>query len=163
MTEQEDRFVYHVSCIRALNNAWWLLNEIKRCRNRTPLVQAAFRFALIEYSKPYKLSRGSALGSKGKPLEYKLDERRVPPEYRQLHQEILDARDQIHAHSDLTVRDARIYVANTSSGKMVQISENIIYGTEDLSRIADIIALIEGTLPSLYEEEQKLEAALPES
>lgn len=50
-----------------------------------------------------------------------------------------------------------------SSGKMAQISENIIYGTEDLSRIDDIIALIEGTLPPLYEEEKRLEAALPES
>lgn len=163
MREQEDRFVHHVSCIRDLNHAWWLLNEIKRCPDKIPLVGAAFRFALIEYSKPYRLSRGSALDAKGRSLTYKLDDRYVPPAHRQLHQEILQARDQIHAHSDLTVRDAKIYVANTPSGKMAQISENIIYGTEDLSRIDDIIALIEGTLPPLYEEEKKLEAALPES
>lgn len=163
MTEQEERFVHLVSCIRDLNNAWWLLREIKRCKDRTPLVGAAFRFALIEYSKPYRDSIGSVLNSKAKPLRYKLDEGHVPADHRQLHKHILDGRDQIHAHSDLTVREAKIYVANTSSGKTAQLSENIIYGTEELPRLDDIISLIEGTLDSLYEEEKRREAQLPAS
>lgn len=161
MTEQEEQYVHLVNCIRDLNNAWWLLTEIKRSKERTPLVGAAFQFALIEYSKSYKLSRGTVLNSKGKPRNYKLDGRHVPPGHRQLHQQILCRRDQILAHSDLTVREAKLYVANTPSGKIAQISENIIYGTEDLARIDEIVALIEGTLPSLYKEEKELEADLP--
>lgn len=161
MTEQEERFVHLVSCIRDLNNARRVLQEIKQCKTKSLLVGAAFRFALVEYSKPYKDSLGVVLNSKGKPHRYKLNDQHVPPDHRDLHQEILARRDKLHAHSDLTVRDAKLYVAQTSSGKIAQIGENLIYGTEELGRLDDIIRLIEGTLDNLYREEKRLESQLP--
>lgn len=161
MTEEEERFVHLVSCIRDLNSAWRLLNEIKRSKERTPLVGAAFQFALIEYSKPYRSSHGFALDSKGKQLRYKLDERHVPEQFRPLHQNILKRRDQIHAHSDLTIREAKLFVAQAPGRKIATIVQNKFHGTEEFRRLDEIVSLIEGTLDSLYNEEKQLEAQLP--
>jgi hypothetical protein len=163
MTEQEERFVHLVSCIRDLNNAWRILQEIKQFKDKPLIVGAAFRFALVEYSKPFKNSVGVVLNSKGKANKYKLNDQHVPPNHRDLHQEILARRDQLHAHSDLTVRDAKLYVSKTGSGKIAQIVENLIFGTEELDRLDDIISLIEGSLDKLYEEEKRLESQLPTS
>lgn len=163
MTEQEECFVHFVNCIRDLNNAWRILQEIKQCENRSLLVGAAFRFALIEYSKPFRDSVGVVLNSKGRSKRYKLDDRHVPPAQRDLHSELLARRDQLHAHSDLSVRDARLYVSHTTYGSMAQLSENVIHGTEDLARLDEIISLVEGTLDNLYKERQRLESLLPPS
>ncbi len=66
MTDQEEHFVHFVSSIDKLNNAWRILQEIKRHKGH-PLVVPAFRFALVEYSKPYTVSYGAELDAKGNP------------------------------------------------------------------------------------------------
>jgi hypothetical protein len=160
MTEQEEKYVHFGSCIDDLNSAWRLLHEIKQCKGNS-LVGAAFQFALIEYSKPYKVSLGAVSNSKGRPIPYKLDESRIPPKHIELHKRIIDARDQIHAHSDLTVMEAKLYVKNSPQGRVVGAVQNKITGTEELSKIDAIIGLIEETLDRMYEDVKQLEAALP--
>jgi len=160
MTEQEEEYVHFVSCIDDLNDAWRLLQEIKQCKGNS-LVGAAFQFALIEYSKPYKVSIGTVSNSKGKSIPRKLDESHIPATHIQLHKRIIDARDQILAHSDLTVMEAKLYVKNSPHGKIVGTGQNKIYGTEELSNIDTIIDLIERTLDSMYVEAERLAAALP--
>ena len=103
MTEQEEKFVHFASCITCLNNAWRLLQTIQT-QPGNPLVGAAFRFALVEYCKSYKCSRRV----NKKPL--KLDTALIPPAYIPLHERIIVSRDQIHAHSDLTVMEAKLHV-----------------------------------------------------
>ena len=68
--------------------------EIKKQEGNN-LIAPAFKFALIEYSKPYKISRGV------KKRSYKLDSRYVPSKYHELHLRIIETRDQILAHADL--------------------------------------------------------------
>jgi hypothetical protein len=160
MTEQEEKYVHFVSCINDLNNAWRLLQEIKLCKGN-PLVSAAFQFALIEYSKPFKVSFGTVSNPRGKPITHKLGESHIPIKYIDLHKRIIDARDKIHAHSDLTVMEAKLYVKNSPHGKIVGAVQNKIYGTEELSNIDAIIDLIEQSLDSMYVEVKRLEAALP--
>lgn len=161
MTEKEELFVHFVSCIQDLNNAWRILQEIKTYNGSSIVRGAAFQFALVEYSKPYKHSRGSVLTSKGKSAKYRVKREHVPAKYVQLHERILKARDQIHAHSDLTVKDAKLYVQGTSSGNTVSGMENNIYGTEELANMEEIIELIEQTLESMYATEKRLEQQLP--
>ena len=155
MTEQEEKYVHFVSCITDLNNAWRLLHEIKKRHKGNFLAGAAFQFALIEYSKPYKCSRGTVSN------QYQLDESYIPDKHIKLHKRIVDARDQIHAHSDLTVREAKLYVKNSPHGKIVGAVQNKISGTEEFSNIDAIIDLIEQSLDSMYLEVKRLEAALP--
>ena len=153
MTPGEE-YIHFVSSIEDLNGAWRILKEIKRSDGNS-LIGPAFQFALIEYSKPYKGSYVS------KNEKNKLDQKHVPDEHLQLHNRIVDARDQIHAHSDLTVREAKLYVEETKQGKIATRVRNVIHGTAELSNIDKIIDLIEKTLDRMYEEADRMEQQLP--
>jgi hypothetical protein len=153
MTEQEEKFIHFVSCIRWLNNAWCLLNTIKKDRDN-PLIVPAFRFALIEYSKAYKLSHGVT-------QKFNLDRSCIPSQLHALHEQIIGSRDQVHAHSDLTVMDAKLYVHEFKGQRYTIIPQNRITGGEELPNINEIIRLIEATLDNMYIKEKELENALP--
>ena len=56
--EQEEKFIHFVSCREDLNDAWGILKRIKRRKNNS-LAYIAFKFALIAYSRPYKISFGT--------------------------------------------------------------------------------------------------------
>lgn len=152
MTEQEEHFVHFVSCITWLNNAWRLLNTI-HTQPENPLIGPAFRFALVEYCKPYKLSHGIN-------KKFKLDTSLIPKGHLSLHERIISSRDQIHAHSDLTVMDAKLHVHEFMGQRYTLIPQNIIYGTEELPNLQEIVALIEATLDNMYIQEKVLENAL---
>lgn len=168
MTKQEEHFVHFVSCITWLNNAWRLLNTI-HTQPENPLIGPAFRFALIEYCKPYKLSRGSKKEEDEKKKknnkneefrQFKLDTSLIPNKFLPLHNRIISSRDQIHAHSDLTVMDAKLHVHEFMGQRYTLIPQNKIYGTEEFSNLQEIIALIETTLDNMYIQEKVLENAL---
>src|SRR5215216_2417277 len=152
MNIQEEQYIHFVSCIDNLNYAWLILQEIKKSESN-PLISPAFQFALIEYAKPYRQSHGDL-------KRHKLDNRQVPSEYLDLHNKLLAARDKIHAHSDLTVMEARLHVAELSHGPHASIVQNVIHRTEELSNINKIIDLIEKTLDSMYVEAKQLENQL---
>jgi len=160
MTKQEEKYVHFASCINDINNAWRLLQEIERDK-ASSLASAAFQFALIEYSKPYKFSKGTLSNSIGKKIKYKLDESHIPAKHIELHKRIINARDQILAHSDLTVREANLYVKNSPHGKIVGTVQKKICGNEEISNINAIIDLIEQSLDSMYIEAKRLKEALP--
>jgi len=154
MTPEEEEYVHFASCMDDFNYAWQILREIKVARDSV-LVGAAFQFALVAYARPYKASRGDLKKC------YKLGEEFIPLEHRGLHQRILNARDQIHAHSDLTVKEAQLHVAATAGRKFVGAVQNTITGLEELANLGLIIAMIEQTLERMYEEAKRLEASLP--
>ena len=153
MTEQEEYFVHFASCIIWLNNAWRLLNTI-HTQPKNPLSGSAFRFALIEYCKPYKLSHGNN-------KKFKLDTSLIPKELVPLHERIIASRDQIHAHSDLTVMDARLHVHEFMGQRYTLIPQNIIDTTEEFPNLQEIVTLIEATLDNMYIQVKVLEAQLP--
>ena len=153
MTEQEEHFVHFVSCISWLGNAWRLLHAIQE-QPGNPLIGAAFRFALVEYCKPYKLSRGV-----NRP--FKLDTSLIPNALLPLHKRIITSRDQIHAYSDLTVMQAKLGVHEFMGQRYTLIGQDIISGVEELPNLRDILALIEATLDNMDVQEKVLEAALP--
>jgi hypothetical protein len=153
MTREEEKYVHFVSSIDDLNYAWRILREIKGARGSV-LVGAAFQFALVAYARPYKESQGSL-------RRYKLGTKFIPLEHRGLHQRILDARDKIQAHSDLTVKEAQLHVSMTMSGKFVGAVQNVITGLEELANTDLILGMIEQTLDRMYEEAIRLEASLP--
>ena len=155
MTEQEEVYVHFVSSIENLNKAWRALQNIIQNRE-SPLVGAAFQYALIEYSKPYKTSRGNA------KKNHKLDNTHVPDEHKALHKRILDFRDQVNAHTDLTIKEANLIVARLSDGsKCATLIQNKIHGTQEIQNIGDINDLIVKTLDSMYRTAKEFESALP--
>lgn len=138
MTEQEETFVHFVSCITWLNNAWRILNVV-HTQSENPLIGPAFRFALVEYCKPYKLSHGIN-------TKFKLDTSFIPKEWLPLHESIISSRDRVHAHSDLTTTAAKLHVHSVMENRYMSILQNSIRGTEEFSNLPNIIDLIEATL-----------------
>jgi hypothetical protein len=160
MTQREENeiYIHFVICIQNLNGAWVILQQIKEGKGESGspvLVAAAFRFALIEYAKPYLRSRGTEVRN------HLLNERFIPSQHIALHRRLVSARNQIHAHSDLTVLDAKLYVEKAQNEKIVLASQNIIHGTEELSNLEVIVELIEQTLANMYLERNRLEQQLP--
>ena len=153
MTPQEEQYVHFVSCTDSLNSAWRILHEIKQSPSNS-LIGPAFQFAIIEYAKPYTISFGIA-------GRHKLNDSYVPTAHRDLHQRLIDTRNQILAHADLTVMDAKLHVANTSIGQRAFIAQNVIHGAMELKNIDSIIDLIEQTLDPMYVETERLEKQLP--
>lgn len=156
MTEQEEEYIHFAECIRQLNYVWTILNRIKGERD-SPLVEPAFRFALVAYATSYNRSDGPV--RKGRDAR-QLDASLVPAEFRELHKRILQARKQIHAHSDLTIMDAQLSINETQGRRYVSIAKNITHGMEEFENLESIISLIEGTLDKMYAKREGLERAL---
>lgn len=154
MTEQEEEFIHFVSCIKCLNRVLRMLNRIKAAQS-DPLVGYAFRFALVEYAKPYNASRGAIKN------KHKLDTSCIPPDLLALHARIINSRDQVHAHFDLTVMEAKLYISEIQGQRFTSIVQKIINGVEELPNIDEIQVLIERTLDNMYIKEKNLENALP--
>ncbi|MGH9878312.1 MAG: hypothetical protein ACRD5H_11795 [Nitrososphaerales archaeon] len=152
MTEQEEHFVHFVSCITWLNNTWRLLNTIQS-QPSNPLVGPAFRFAIIEYCTPYNQSHGAN-------KKFKLDNSLIPINFIPLHERIINSRNKIHAHHDLTVMEAKLHVHEYSGQRYTLIAQNFITGVEELPNLKEVIEMVEGTLDNMYAHEKLLKAAL---
>ena len=146
MTEDHEEFIHFVTCIDRLNSAWVTLSAIKTAGD-SPLVGPAFRFALVQYAMPYNRSDGPIKKRRHLTTSY------VPADMLDLHERLLDARNKIHAHADLTLMEAKLYLTETRGSPSVIISGNYIHGLEELSNIDEIIRLIEGTLDNMYTEQ----------
>ena len=154
MTQQEEHYVHFVSCTDSFNSAWRILHEIKNSPGNS-LIGAAFQFAIIEYAKPYRTSYGSVV------RHHKLPDTYVPSAYGDLHKRLLNTRDKILAHADLTVMEAKLHVANVSAGQRAFIVQNVLHGAAELSNLDSIISLVEQTLDAMYPEADRLEKLLP--
>jgi hypothetical protein len=141
--------------MQRLNEAWATLNAIKADR-ASRLAGPAFRYALVEYATPYNTSFGA------NKIRYQLSEQYVPAEHLELHRRIIAARNTVHAHADLSVLDAKLYLRETQGKPSASISSNYIHGLEELPNIEAIIELIEGTLLNMYaDQEPRLSALRP--
>lgn len=153
MTENEENFIHFVSCVDWLNNAWVLLKKIES-QQSNPLTEAAFRFALVEYCKPYKFSHGSH-GRK-----FKLDTSFILKKHLSLHERIIAARDKNHAHLDISILDAKLHIHELMGRRNVSISQNNVCFTEELSNLLQIVDLIETSLEMMYAHQKRLEERL---
>jgi len=154
MNNVEERYIHSSCCLEWLNESWSLLCKLRDDRHN-PLVGAAFRFALILYAKPYRQSHGP------NTWRLQLDSAFVPPEHLDLHDKVLAERDHLHAHSDLTVMDAVVSVHTFEEQRYALVVRNRIDPTKLLSRLDDVISLVEGSLDLMYVEAKRLEALLP--
>ena len=152
MTSSEEDYVHYMECIDTLNQAWSILQDLRATEQRNALTAAAYRFALIEYAKPYTSSDGEHRNRK-KRNSYKLPPPPgLSPEDLALHQEILVLRDQALAHSDLTFKEAIIYCGRYAGQLHAGIMSNGVFAFPEIEAV---IGLIERTLPIMYVERQR--------
>jgi hypothetical protein len=149
MTSADEDFVHYVDCIDSLNRAWSILKELGGFERPSAVQGAAFLFALVEYAKPYTRSDGYHGRRKLPPPEL--------PESLALHEQILDLRNQVLAHSDLTVKQAQLCLHSFQGKPHYIVSSNVAHSFP--SRKA-VMRLIEQTLEQMYLKRDQLLHAL---
>ena len=154
MSPAEENFVHIDECVRSLNEAWYVLQEIRAVTKGTAIHAAAFRYALIAYARPYTRSDGEH--QKGRKA-YKLARPKLLTEELLLHDQIIDLRHKVLAHSEIIVKQAKVYAGRYGGRAKAIIVSN---GLPEFPEIEAVISLIEHTLDSLYVERTLREEAL---
>ena len=150
MTPNEEAYVHYAECINSLNCAWHVLCELRAIDRKTAIHAAAYRFALVEYAKPYTRSDGTF-------KRYRLPPPNLPGESLVLHQQILDLRDQVLAHSDITLKEAQVYITSHENHTFVGVLSNSLPTFPDSEAV---ITLIENTLDKMRVEIEHHKSAL---
>jgi hypothetical protein len=151
MTPIDESFVHYIGCIDSLNRAWSILQDLGSVERPSALHSAAFRFALIEYAKPYTRSDG-------KHKKHILIPPKLPAKLLSLHTRIMGLRHQVLAHSDLTLKEARLHVHSYAGKPYHIIASNL---PEALPDREEVITLIEQTLDQMYVESDRRLQSLP--
>jgi len=154
MTPTEERYVHFVECIQSLNTAWRILGELTTVEPGV-VRGAAYRMALVEYAKPYKASFG--VHSRGARPYVLTPPSQLSSEDLALHARILQLRDQLLAHSDLTLKEAAVYASRVHDKPLVSIAYSYPPSFPD---VAEVIGLIERTLDQMYIELAQHEESL---
>jgi len=154
MTPAEEHYVHFTECIESLTSAWRILKQLDPVAPGV-IRAAAYRMALVEYAKPYKASYGKH--KRGRQKGYVLPAPSLPAEDLALRTQLLDLRDQVLAHSDLTLKDARVYASRVQGQPFVAIGANQLPSFPNTSAV---IALIERTLDLMYIQLEQLDEAI---
>ena len=152
MSNEQENYLFLNYCNDDLEYAKNILAEIKKNKSKTIIIGAAFRYAIIAYAKPFKKTKGKIKKNHILPASY------IPEKYLALHKKIMDARDQIHAHSDITIKNAELIILNKNFG--VGITENNNSDFELFQHIDDILFLIKGIRNNIYADFQKIHERL---
>jgi hypothetical protein len=154
MTPEDETYIHLDECIRSLNEAWHVAQEVRRTAQKSAITAAAYRYALVAYARPYTDSDGIHRNRKNRDAYKRKPPQLLAIEEIALHDEILRLRNKILAHSDLTVKDAKLYVGRYGSQSKAVIGSNIQPSLPDVSAV---IRLIEHSLDALYAERTERE------
>jgi hypothetical protein len=151
MNVEHERYIFFQECITSLNSAWRIVDALDKSDNHNTVAWAAYRMAFIEYAKPYKKSQGIHVKNHTLLLPDINSEDKI------LHDRIIDLRDTVLAHSDLTVKDAKLYFGNVEGKLFPLIVSNTAVA---LPSLTEFRGLIEHSLDQLYSELPNLEGQL---
>lgn len=135
---------------------------MKDSKNINPVIfNAAFRYALVEYSKPFGPTNGLFVNGNNKPIRIRHDlTKHIPCEHSELHERIITLRNQFHAHADMTVFDPTLNNYESGGQKITTICRNIVHGCDEFKNVDEIIDLIMKTLDSIEIELESLKEEL---
>ena len=153
MSIRNEEFIHFDKCIERLNEAWMTFKLVREHQGH-PLAGPGFRFALVSYAAPYTSSEGIH------KRRHTLDSKYVPAQFAALHARLIQARHSVHAHTDLSVLDARLSFSDISGQRLVSTAQNYISGLEEFGNLEDIVLLIEGTLNNMYADRERLKSGL---
>ena len=145
MKRDDEAYIHFQECITSLNRAWRTIKELQVSENAHPALQrAAYQMTLIDYAKPYKESRGA--NKRSHRLRFP---RSLSNTDKVLHKKLLNLRDQFLAHSDLSIKDAKVNVVEVAGQPLPLITSNI---DPQLPEPEAVRQLIERTLLHLYKK-----------
>ena len=150
-----ESLIHFDRCIERLCSALETLRAIRSHGIHHQLAGAAFRFAVVEYAASFTKSYG---GSRAEV--YKLSKSYVPVRFMDLHERLLASRDQVQAHTDLSILDAKLSLREVDGQRLVTTYFKGISGLEELPNIDEFILLIDGTIKNMLPERNRLKDAL---
>lgn len=151
MSRKQEEFIFFQECLTRLNSAWAIIEALDTETSHKTVAWAAFRMALIEYAKPYKRSVGAHV------KRHVLSFPQLSDQDRALHDEILRLRDTVLAHSDISVKDAKLYLGTIGGRPFPMIISNTL---PLLPALSEARGLIERSLDQLYKQLPDWEARL---
>lgn len=142
MQQEQEEYIHFHDCISSLNRCWVIINELCKSGHSPIMFDASYRMALIEYSKPFKASKGIT-------KRHRLSLPSLSVDQTVLHERILKLRDTFLAHSDLIEKDAKIY-----QGKEMGLPLPVIISNTSplLPDKGEVKALVEFLLDDLYDQ-----------
>ncbi len=143
MTRDDEAYIHFQECLTSLNRTWVILGKLEGSGVDPVLRTASYHMALIEYAKPFKESRGA------NKRRHFLAFPSLSADDTALHSQLLALRDQVLAHSDLTVKDAKLYVGESNGRALPLIISNT---AQQLPRTSQVRQLVEHLLDALYAE-----------
>ena len=153
MNVEHERYIFFQECITSLNIAWSIVDALDISKNHKTVALAAYRMAFIEYAKPYRKSRGIHVKNHTLPLPD------ISKEDKILHDRIIDLRDTVLAHSDIAIKDAKLYLGNVEGRPLPLMASNT---APVLPSLTEFRGLIERSLDQLYKDLPNLEGRLSE-
>ena len=128
------------------------LDSVKNCLkilkrySRKDVRYSLIRDIVVSYARPFSGNQGKLLS------KHRLPKKLVPKQYRQLHKELIDARNELFAHTDYKYRRPKVANWSTESHRWFPMSfRGNDYSKLD-SRISEIESLVRSVEESLQSE-----------
>jgi hypothetical protein len=131
----------------SVKNCFKILKRYRRKDVRFSLI----RDIVVSYARPFSGNQGELLS------KHRLRKKVVPKEYHPLHKELIDARNQLFAHTDYTYRKPKVANWSTETRRWFPMSfRGYDYSRLD-SRISEIESLVESVDEALQRQIYELE------
>lgn len=114
----DEAYIHFQECLTDLNASWRIIEDLQGASIKPVLWAAAYHMALIEYAKPFRQSRGT------NKRKHVLSPPALSEPDMKLHAKLLDLRDTVLAHSDLSVKDAKVYVGEITGQPLLLTISN---------------------------------------
>lgn len=131
-------------------NSIELLSDSKELRLKYILL----RDIVISYARPFSINRGIEVS------KHSLGSKFIPPKHKNLHNELIDLRDQLFAHTDLSYRKPKVADFSSGDHKWFPMSFKGFDYNCLLAKIDDIADLIKKVQESLRKEIFQIESKI---
>lgn len=156
-TLSDNDFIHLEVCIGRLGNCHRTLLDVSRNYGH-PLAGPAFQYALVEYCTVFNDSKGADKNRR------RLENQMVPDESRALHERIVKARNQQHAHADMSILDGAVEFRQYEGAPISSTIMNHVDPLVELCNLDLIVALVEQVMGNVFVLRQEhLKACVSES
>ncbi|MBR9865871.1 MAG: hypothetical protein GYB18_02015 [Oceanospirillales bacterium] len=148
-----EEYVHFQESITSLNRSWRILCELENAPSGNAIWSAAYRMVIVEYCKPFTISQIN------ENERYTLPLPNLPDEAKNFHARLLKLRNQVMAHSDLRVLDAKVFYDQTDEYPVPLIVQNV---QGNFPKVSEIRNQVEAVLDALYQQGAQYELRFKE-
>ncbi|WP_157830674.1 hypothetical protein [Aeromonas sobria] len=133
LNAHEEEYFHVVMCVQDLAHCISILDVIKKIEGRLDKIhEAAYKMAIIQYARPFTSAFGTV------KYRYKQDSGIVERKHKWMHSHLISLRDQVLAHSDLTPRQATIFLNMANSDVAANVSMRAEPNLPDVNKVYEL-------------------------